>query len=1115
MRHIFGLLIFILCTQVIFSQSYHSINIDGNNDFTSAETFTTSSGGFNAYVTWDENYIYLGYTGNDIGSSQSSSKWIAFYIDTDPQPSPNDGSGTRTAIGFNTQKWTLPFRADYMIQIRTDEGFNALQHYNGSGWSFITPHNMSIWDNNSSNYIEIKIEKSKLGSPKHLKVVSFFIEETAFNEKTFAFNPSDASTNGYKPNDTLFTYYYYYLYDSIQPNSNFHKNNYSWLVRLNASVSSVSSTAYAGMASNATDGFDSGIDLPKPPTPVSNYIEIYFPHSSWTSILGNNYTRDFKTLTDLSSTTKTWNFTINTDRTNSNVTLSASQFDFVPASYAIKIKDLTTNTLHDLKQSNYVYNSGVGGTREFELIIGVTFTDPNISSDASSLIFGTLKTNQDSTITFTLTNTGQTDLLISNVTPSGDFYSYSGPTSKTLSENDTMKIPVKFAPKAAGTFNGSISISSNDPDTPTLSVALSGVGQLLSPNISSYTTALSFGNIKVGNDSTISFYIRNIGDTTLTVSSFNFSNNVFTSNKSLPFSIGINDSSEINVKFTPSSAQTFSGLLKVLSNDVDTLSISLSGTGFVLAPNISANLSTLDFGSVKVDYDSTLSFKIYNTGDTTLAVSNVISSNSVFNVTTGITYNVSVNDSATVSVKFKPNSAATFNGTLKFLSNDVDTLSIDLTGLGITGTFIKNFNAGWNLMSIPVQPENNLATNVIGDDIALFYLYGYSSTSGYQSSNTINAGSGYWLGIEESANIDVTGTPITSNQTKQLVGGWNLLASPFVRGYLKSQVYYTDGTSTVNATAAVDSAWIQNLFYGYNGTSYESKDTLKQWSGYWLLSLKDNISAVFYHDSTSGTPAKTLRVDEDEIQSDNWFVPILAANETVSDNLLAFGVNADATDGFDSKFDIAKPPISPAANAIEAYFDNQGWNNYVSKFASDIKAPMTQPNSAKSWTFKVMSKSGGAINLNWNEINTRIPESVKQNYRFILSGTTIPASINMLNVLAHQFTAVAGQTYSFIINANPTSVNDIANNFSFELYQNYPNPFNPSTQIQFQLAEKGVVSIRVYDILGNLVSEVFNEERESGSHSISFDASNLSSGIYFYKLQSGKFVQTRKMTLIR
>ena len=397
----------------------------------------------------------------------------------------------------------------------------------------------------------------------------------------------------------------------------------------------------------------------------------------------------------------------------------------------------------------------------------------------------------------------------------------------------------------------------------------------------------------------------------------------------------------------------------------------------------------------------------------------------------------------------------------------------------------------------------------------LFRSYSYSSSDGYQSSNTINAGSGYWLGVEESANIDVTGTPITSNQTKLLGGGWNLLASPFVRGYLKSQVYYTDGSSTLNATAAVDSAWIQNLFYGYNGTSYESNDTLKQWSGYWLLSLKDNISAVFYHDSTSGTPAKTLLVDEDELQSDNWFVPILAANENVSDNLLAFGVNADATDEFDSKFDMAKPPISPAANAIETYFDNQGWNNFISKFASDIKAPMTQPNSTKSWTFKVMSKSGGAINLSWNEINSRIPESIKQNYRFILSGTTIPASINMLNILTNEFTAVAGQTYSFIINANPTSINDVANNFSFELSQNYPNPFNPSTQIQFQLAEKGVVSIRVYDILGNLVSEVLNEERESGSHSISFDASNLSSGIYFYKLQSGKFIQTRKMTLLR
>ncbi|MDP3831562.1 MAG: T9SS type A sorting domain-containing protein, partial [Ignavibacteriaceae bacterium] len=99
--------------------------------------------------------------------------------------------------------------------------------------------------------------------------------------------------------------------------------------------------------------------------------------------------------------------------------------------------------------------------------------------------------------------------------------------------------------------------------------------------------------------------------------------------------------------------------------------------------------------------------------------------------------------------------------------------------------------------------------------------------------------------------------------------------------------------------------------------------------------------------------------------------------------------------------------------------------------------------------------------------------------------------------------------------ASPTDVKEELNNFTFELKQNYPNPFNPSTVINYQLENSGRVSLRVYDILGTDVATLVDEEKEAGIYNADFDASKLSSGVYFYKLQSGKFVQTRKMILIR
>jgi len=85
----------------------------------------------------------------------------------------------------------------------------------------------------------------------------------------------------------------------------------------------------------------------------------------------------------------------------------------------------------------------------------------------------------------------------------------------------------------------------------------------------------------------------------------------------------------------------------------------------------------------------------------------------------------------------------------------------------------------------------------------------------------------------------------------------------------------------------------------------------------------------------------------------------------------------------------------------------------------------------------------------------------------------------------------------------------------FSLSQNYPNPFNPNTIINFQLSMFNFVSIKVYHVLGNEVSTLVNEKLNAGSYSISFNGSNLSSGIYFYKLTAGDFSITRKMTLLK
>ena len=98
-----------------------------------------------------------------------------------------------------------------------------------------------------------------------------------------------------------------------------------------------------------------------------------------------------------------------------------------------------------------------------------------------------------------------------------------------------------------------------------------------------------------------------------------------------------------------------------------------------------------------------------------------------------------------------------------------------------------------------------------------------------------------------------------------------------------------------------------------------------------------------------------------------------------------------------------------------------------------------------------------------------------------------------------------------------TSINkprsELSNNF--QLSQNYPNPFNPRTKIQYSIPQRSHVTINVCDILGKELINLVNEEKEIGNYEIEFDGSNLSSGVYFYRMLAGNFVNVKRLTLLK
>ncbi|GBD88355.1 major intracellular serine protease precursor [bacterium BMS3Abin03] len=167
--------------------------------------------------------------------------------------------------------------------------------------------------------------------------------------------------------------------------------------------------------------------------------------------------------------------------------------------------------------------------------------------------------------------------------------------------------------------------------------------------------------------------------------------------------------------------------------------------------------------------------------------------------------------------------------------------------------------------------------------------------------------------------------------------------------------------------------------------------------------------------------------------------------------------------------------------------------------------------------------------LNWQtatEINNQgfeIQRKAKGN--FIIVGF-IPGHGTTTEVQSYSFTddnVIAGSysyrlkqvdydgtiNFSDIINVDVTGVNN------YFLAQNYPNPFNPNTTISFAIAEDGMVTLRIFDVLGNEVKTLINEERTAGAYNAAFDASYLSSGVYYYQLTSGSFTSTKKLILMK
>lgn len=172
------------------------------------------------------------------------------------------------------------------------------------------------------------------------------------------------------------------------------------------------------------------------------------------------------------------------------------------------------------------------------------------------------------------------------------------------------------------------------------------------------------------------------------------------------------------------------------------------------------------------------------------------------------------------------------------------------------------------------------------------------------------------------------------------------------------------------------------------------------------------------------------------------------------------------------------------------------------------------------------SADGGNI---WSDPEKFTPDSPLKDWRYPSIAEVTPSGISTIHIVMQGDTlpgstvnaagmpvGVTAQYYHFStdillpgVNENNVVVNE------FKLEQNYPNPFNPSTIIKYSIPTSSFAQLTIYDVLGNEVATLVNEEQPAGEYEVEFNADVLTSGVYFYKLSSGSFVNTKKMLLLK
>jgi hypothetical protein len=447
-----------------------------------------------------------------------------------------------------------------------------------------------------------------------------------------------------------------------------------------------------------------------------------------------------------------------------------------------------------------------------------------------------------------------------------------------------------------------------------------------------------------------------------------------------------------------------------------------------------------------------------------------------------------------------------------------DTVSFDLA----PDYMEAGFPAGWNLLSIPLTPPNNSINAVFGDDISgIYFVYNYSPSSGFGLVNQVATGVGYWLGLFNSAQVDITGEPELDTCYASVSAGWNMVGAGIPTAVSIDSLLFRHNNITYSYRDAVVNSLIYPTFWEYSLADYDTASALLPWGGYWLFALVEDLQMLEYPPYPGIGLLDFASIGEAGPTESNWQINIELQQGETGSIITALGVNEEATDSFDVWYDWVAPPVPPNGEYLRGVFYHQEWGCPAGyKFCRDFRAPFAQDNDQpqmEEWCLTLESSDPGLITVNFEQVLENLPAGY--------SGIVLYNDTTLNFRQAHYFDFDYVQPLPVtirIFNRSATLLGwdllgpELELPTEYSIAAIYPNPFNSRTVIKIGLPQACHLNLTLYNVLGRQVTILSDGYQPAGYHLFEFDGEGVSSGIYFVRAVSpSKFNQMKKIVLIK